>query len=63
MDSPIDRGDTRYFLVHQASTCGTIVEGQRMGGHARGGRMPLHDGDVINVGTSRSPYVFTFRVG
>jgi hypothetical protein len=29
----------------------------------RGGSMPLHDGDVIIVGTSLSPYVFTFRVG
>lgn len=59
----IDRGDTEYILVDQASTCGTIVEGQRVGGHARGGSIPLHDGDVIIVGTSLSPYVFKFRVG
>jgi FHA domain len=59
----IDRGDTGCILVDQASTCGTLVEGQRVGERARGGRMPLHDGDVILVGTSRSPYVFTFRVG
>ena len=55
----IDRGDTGYILVDQASTCGTIVEGQSMGG----GSIPLHDGDVIIVGTSLSPYVFKFRVG
>jgi len=33
------------------------------GGEARGGTFSLHDGDVIIVGTSRSPYVFKFRVG
>lgn len=59
----IDRGDTEYILVDQASTCGTIVEGQRVGGHARGGSIPLHDGDVIIVGTSLSSYVFKFRIG
>lgn len=58
----IDRGDTEYILVDQASTCGTIVEGQSVGGHARGGSIPLHDGDVIIVGTSLSPFVFKFRV-
>jgi predicted component of type VI protein secretion system len=59
----IDRGDTGYILVDHASTCGTIVEGQSVGGHARGGSIPLHDGDVIIVGTSLSRYVFKFRVG
>ena len=59
----IDRGDTEYILMDQASTCGTIVEGQSVGGRARGGSIPLHDGDVIIVGTSLSPYVFKFRVG
>ena len=59
----IDRDDTGYILVDQGSTCGTIVEGQNVGGHASGGRMPLHDGDVIIVGSSLSPYVFKFRVG
>lgn len=59
----IDRDDTGYILVDQASTCGTIVEGQSVGAHARGGSIPLHDGDVIIVGISLSPYVFKFRVG
>lgn len=58
----IDREDTGYVLVDQASTCGTIVEGQSVGGHTRGGIIALHDGDVIIVGTSFSPYVFKFRV-
>jgi pSer/pThr/pTyr-binding forkhead associated (FHA) protein len=59
----IDRGDTEYILVDRASTCGTIVEGQSVGGHTRGGSIPVHDGDVIIVGTSLSPFVFKFRVG
>jgi predicted component of type VI protein secretion system len=58
----IDRGDTGYILVDQASTCGTLVEGESVGGDTRGGSMLLHDGDVIIVGTSLSPYVFKFRV-
>jgi pSer/pThr/pTyr-binding forkhead associated (FHA) protein len=59
----IDRSDTGYVLADRASTCGTIVEGQPIGGDTRGGTLSLHDGDVIIVGTSRSPYVFKFRVG
>lgn len=59
----IDRGDTGYILVDQASTCGTIVEGQTVGGENKGGSVALRDGDVIIVGTSLSPYVFKFRVG
>ena len=59
----IDRADTGYVLVDRASTCGTIVEGHIAGGDTRGGTLSLHDGDVIIVGTSRSPYVFKFRVG
>jgi len=59
----IERGDTGYLLVDEGSTCGTIVEGETVGGQTRGGRRPLHDGDVIIVGTSLSPYVFKFRLG
>ena len=59
----IDRAAAGYVLVDRASTCGTIVEGQIVGGNTRGGTVSLHDGDVIIVGTSLSPYVFKFRVG
>jgi len=58
----IDRGDTGYILVDQASTCGTIVEGETVGGEHKGGTVALRDGDVIIVGTSLSPYLFKFRV-
>jgi len=57
----IERDGTGYILLDRESTCGTIVEGQTVGGDARGGRIPLHDGDVIIVGTSLSRYVFKFR--
>jgi hypothetical protein len=48
-------------LVDRQSTCGTIVEGRVIGGKHVGGAAPLHDGDVIIVGTSSSRYVFKFR--
>jgi hypothetical protein len=38
------------------------VEGVLVGGDTTGGRARLRDGDVIIVGTSRSPFVFKFRV-
>ena len=59
----IDRDNTGYVLVDLGSTCGTLVEGQIVGGDARSGRIALHDGDVIIVGSSGSPHVFKFRVG
>jgi pSer/pThr/pTyr-binding forkhead associated (FHA) protein len=59
----IDRSDAGYLLVDLESTCGTIVEGTLVGGVTRGGTIPLHDGDVIIVGTSNSPYAFKFRFG
>jgi len=40
-----------------------LVEGGIVGGDTRGGSRSLHDGDVIIVGSSRSPYAFKFRVG
>lgn len=58
----IDRTDAGYVLVDRESTCGTIVEGEIVGGGTRGGTIALHDGDVIIVGTSNSPYVFKFRI-
>jgi len=59
----IDWADASHVLVDLESTCGTIVEGTLVGGDTRGGTITLHDGDVIIVGTSNSPYVFKFRVG
>ncbi len=51
-----------FVLVDRQSACGTIVAGRRIGGHRRGGQVPLRDGDEVIVGTSKSPYVFRFAV-
>jgi pSer/pThr/pTyr-binding forkhead associated (FHA) protein len=58
----IEREGAGYVLVDRESTCGTIVEGELVGGGTRGGTVTLHDGDVIIVGTSNSPYAFKFRI-
>jgi pSer/pThr/pTyr-binding forkhead associated (FHA) protein len=59
----IEQASGRYFLVDRNSACGTIVEGERVGGERAGGRVELHDHDVVIVGTSLSPFVFKFRAG
>jgi len=58
----IEHNGTCRVLVDRQSTCGTIVEGQLIGGNHAGGTTPLRDGDVIIVGTSSSRFVFKFRV-
>jgi hypothetical protein len=59
----IEAVDGRYYLADRASACGTIVEGRPVGGGRTGGRVELHDHDVIIVGTAASPFVFKFRAG
>ena len=59
----IEHNGVQYVLVDRQSTCGTIVEGQVVGGKQAGGAVPLRDGDVIIVGTSASRFVFKFRAG
>ena len=49
-------------LVDRGSTCGTIVEGEQIGGDGEGGSVALDDGDVIIVGTAFSPFVFKVRL-
>jgi len=58
----IEQDGDGFVLVDRGSTCGTIVEGETVGGQTEGGRARLRDGDVIIVGTSVSPYVFQFRI-
>ncbi len=58
----IQHNGTRYVLVDRESACGTIVEGTVVGGAHRGGAVQLNDGDVIIVGSSKSPFVLKFRL-
>ena len=57
----IERDGAGFALEDRGSTVGTIVEGGKVGGDNKGGRVALRDGDVIIVGGSVSPYVFKFR--
>ncbi len=57
----IEREGDRYYLIDRGSVCGTLVEGQRVGGDRAGGRTELRDQDVIVVGTATSPFIFKFR--
>lgn len=58
----IEHNGTHYVLVDRQSAAGTLVEGVPVGGKQSGGAVRLEDGDVIIVGSSRSPYVFKFRL-
>ncbi|MDA1185484.1 MAG: FHA domain-containing protein [Acidobacteria bacterium] len=52
----------KFFVVDRGSACGTIVAGTVVGGNRTGGRIELHSGDEILVGTNSSPYVFRFEI-
>src|SRR5262249_9213681 len=58
----IQRETGPFYLEDRGSTCGTLVEGETIGGGGRTGRVALRDHDVIIVGTSLSRYVFKFRL-
>jgi hypothetical protein len=58
----IDAAEGQYFIVDRHSVCGTVVAGAAVGGDRTGGRIELHDQDVIIVGTPASPYTFKFVV-
>ncbi|MFK7976159.1 MAG: FHA domain-containing protein [Halioglobus sp.] len=52
--------DGSYELIDRGSACGTIVNGNVIGGEYTGGRCPLFDGDTIVVGTHDSGIAFEF---
>jgi pSer/pThr/pTyr-binding forkhead associated (FHA) protein len=58
----IDAEHGLFFVVDRRSACGTIVGGKIVGGNRAGGRIALHDQDIIVAGNSASPYVFKFVV-
>ena len=58
----IDAEHGHFYVADRHSVCGTIVAGKAVGGNRAGGRVDLHDGDIIVVGTAASPYTFKFVV-
>jgi pSer/pThr/pTyr-binding forkhead associated (FHA) protein len=58
----IDYRDGGYVLVDRGSACGTLVEGVQVGEKRSGGTVPLHNNDVIIVGTSVSDFIFKFMI-
>lgn len=56
-------GEGGYRVLDRGSACGTIVGNQQLGGSDRGGLAPLVDGDLLQVGTSESPFAFRFWIG
>ncbi len=55
-------GGDQYSLMDRNSACGTIVEGAVVGGGDTGGAIDLKPGQTIQVGTSKSLYLFRFEV-
>jgi hypothetical protein len=51
---------TCFFIEDRASTCGTLVGVERLGGNRVGGRRVLQHGDVIRPGGEHSPFAFRF---
>ena len=56
----IEKDGADYFLVDQKSECGTVVDGQHIGGEGKGGRCRLHPDSEIILGSPGSPYRFRF---
>lgn len=50
--------DGSFFLTNRGSPCGTIVAGRCIGGHRKGGRTEVRNGDDVVVGTSQSCCIF-----
>jgi hypothetical protein len=53
--------DGTYEVVDRGSACGTIVADYVVGGHDKGGRYPLENGNIIIIGTPQSQFRFKFQ--
>ena len=55
--------DGGFRVVDRGSKCGLTVAGKRIGAKSGVGSAPLHDGDLIVIGTAESAYQFVFITG
>ncbi len=58
----IDHIDGRYYILDRGSKCGSEANGVRIGSGTEEERTEIKDGDTIILGTSNSPYRYTFVV-
>ncbi len=56
----IDRSADGYVLTDRGSQCGASVNGKRIGAGTGTQSAPLHDGDLVVIGTAESCYRYTF---
>ncbi|MCP3888224.1 MAG: FHA domain-containing protein [Desulfobulbaceae bacterium] len=56
----IEKDGSNYVLVDRGSNCGTRVGGNSVGGEDNGGSSVLNDGDVIAIGTLKTPFLYRF---
>lgn len=56
----IEEDANGYRVTDRGSACGTIVNQDEVGGHDKGGKSSLKDGDIIKIGTDSSSYTFEF---
>ena len=54
--------DGQYFIYDRGSACGTIVDGNTVGGRDSTGSLPIRNGSILIVGTPNSPFRFRFEV-
>ncbi len=59
----IDKTADGFALTDRGSKCGLSVAGKRLGIGAGVMTAPLHDGDLITIGTAESHYRFSFIAG
>ena len=57
----VGREGNRFYVEDRESACGTMVDGDRVGGARRGGRIFLKHGDTIVAGGQHSPWAFRFH--
>ncbi len=56
----IEEENGRYYVLDDGSKCGTGVNEARIGAESEIDRIEIEDGDTIVLGTSKSPYRYTF---